>query len=289
MSRSFTVKPSVAQSQGRGRGNTAPPTQQQVRGRARGGATVRSQTDRLATRHTQTGMNQEQEQLEDGATGRRPGAEPAGLGQRMSHQGAFTMITPNERRRQEISEQARREEENYQRHKENNRLGYVNYVGTAGGGQKTQTEARNEQARTHQSSKYESIQKRQAAREAPKKREEEEISKKKMEQRRKSEQNKQLESERQRKLQEDHRSKNEAFLRRIENEQKFKTRSKQPPAVSNPVVQSDRNEAASSSQDLGDPLGELQGMFPMYDQDSLRDILTQTGSVEAAIGILSLD
>lgn len=116
----------------------------------------------------------------------------------------------------------------------------MNYVGTAGGGQKTQTEARNEQARTHQSSKYESIQKRQAAREAPKKREEEEILKKKMEQRRKSEQNKQLEAERQRKLQEDHRSKNEAFLRRIENEQKLKTRSKHPPAVSNPVTQSDR-------------------------------------------------
>lgn len=61
-----------------------------------------------------------------------------------------------------------------------------------------------------------------------------------MEQRRKSEQNKQLEAERQRKLQEDHRSKNEAFLRRIENEQKLKTRSKHPPAVSNPVTPSDR-------------------------------------------------
>lgn len=89
MSRSFTVKPSVAQSQGRGRGNTAPPTQQQVRGRARGGATVRSHTDRLATRHTQTGMNQEQGQLEDGATGRQPGTEPRGPGPKDESPGGF--------------------------------------------------------------------------------------------------------------------------------------------------------------------------------------------------------
>lgn len=76
MSRSFTVKPSVAQSQGRGRGNTAPPTQQQVRGRARGGATVRSQTDRLATRHTQTGMNQEQNSWKMGPQVDGPGQSP---------------------------------------------------------------------------------------------------------------------------------------------------------------------------------------------------------------------
>lgn len=285
MSRSFTVKPSVVQSQGRGRGNTAPSTLHQ----GRGGTTVRSQTDRLTTRHTQTGMDQEQGQLQDGATGRRPGAEAASMGQRMSHQGAFTMITPNERKRQEISQQARREEEEYQRHRENNRLGYVNYVGTVGGGQRTQNQARTEQARTLQSSKYEMIQKKQAARDLPKKREEEEIMKKKAEQRRKAEQNKLTEAERQRKLQEDHRSKNEAFLKRIESEQKLKTRSKQPPSAGNPLVQTDRNEEASSYEDCGDSLSELQRMFPMYDQDSLRDILTQTGSVDAAISILSAD
>lgn len=50
-----------------------------------------------------------------------------------------------------------------------------------------------------------------------------------------------------------------------------------------------KNEAASFSEDFGDSLSELQRMFPMYDEDSLRDILTQTGSLEAAIGILSAD
>lgn len=50
-----------------------------------------------------------------------------------------------------------------------------------------------------------------------------------------------------------------------------------------------KNEAASSSEDCGDSLSELQRMFPMYDEDSLWDILTQTGSLEAAIGMLSLD
>lgn len=114
----------------------------------------------------------------------------------------------------------------YNRHKESNRLGPVNYVGTVGGGQKSQSDARNQQARMQQSSKFDSIQKRQAARDTVKKREDEEISKKKEEQRRKTEQNKRSEVDRQQRLKEDHRQKNEAFLKRLEAEQKSKSTSK---------------------------------------------------------------
>ncbi|XP_061177382.1 epithelial-stromal interaction protein 1-like [Saccostrea echinata] len=310
MSRSFTVKPSVAYSQGRGRG--APTNQPSVgRGRARGGTTVRTQTDRLATRSTQADMDKDQGQLGDGTVGRQPGGAGAGMEQRMSHQGAFTMITPNERKRQQVAEQARREEEAYQRHKENNRLGHVSYVGTVGGAQKTENEARHQQAQTHKSSKFDSIQKRQAARDAVKRRDEEEISKMKAEQRRKAQQNTRSEAERQQRLQEDHRTKNEAFLKRIEAEQKSKSRSKysQPSASTVPVVETEKREAASSGDTLhnnGDPpfvntvgnlslgntyddpsLRELQRMFPSYDQDTLRDILLQAGSVEDAASLLS--
>ena len=49
-----------------------------------------------------------------------------------------------------------------------------------------------------------------------------------------------------------------------------------------------KNEAASSSLDIGgSPLQELQRMFPMYDRNTLGDILSQTGSVEAAADLLS--
>ena len=49
-----------------------------------------------------------------------------------------------------------------------------------------------------------------------------------------------------------------------------------------------KNEAASSSLDVGgSPLHELQRMFPTYDRDILEDILSQTGSVEAAADLLS--
>ncbi|XP_062620174.1 epithelial-stromal interaction protein 1-like isoform X2 [Saccostrea cucullata] len=311
MSRSFTVKPSVAYSQGRGRG--APTNQPSVgRGRARGGTSVRTQTDRLATRSTQADMDRDQGQLGDGGVdGRQPGGGGAGLDQRMSHQGAYTMITPNEKRRQQIAEQARREEEAYQRHKENNRLGHVSYVGTVGGAQKTENEARNQQAQIHKSSKFDSIQKRQAARDAVKRREDEEVSKKKAEQRRKAQQNTRSDEQRQQKLQEDHRAKNEAFLRRIEAEQKSKARSKysQPSASTVPTVvetDSERVSRGDTRHNYGDPelvntlddislgnsyndpsLRELQRMFPSYDREMLRDILLQAGSVEDAAALLS--
>ena len=106
-------------------------------------------------------------------------------------------------------------------------------MGTVGGGQRTQAEARSQQVRTQQTSKYDSIQKRQAARDLVKKREEEEIQQKKTAQRRKTEQNQKTEEERQRKLEEDHRQKNEAFLRRLESEQKSKARSKSKPSPGN--------------------------------------------------------
>ena len=122
MSRSFTVKPAVSYSQGRGRGNQAPsnPTHQTAaaRGRARG-AVTRTQTDRHTTRHTQTGMNpREQGQPGEGPPSQQqqPGGGGTGLDQRMSYQGGFTMIAPDERRRQEVSAQARQGVEAYERY-----------------------------------------------------------------------------------------------------------------------------------------------------------------------------
>lgn len=123
MSRSFTVKPAVSYSQGRGRGNQAPsnpshPTAA-ARGRARGAVTTRTQTDRHTTRHTQTGMNpREQGQPGEGPPSQQqqPGGGGTGLDQRMSYQGGFTMIAPDERRRQEVSAQARQGVEAYERY-----------------------------------------------------------------------------------------------------------------------------------------------------------------------------
>ncbi|KAK3099001.1 hypothetical protein FSP39_025169 [Pinctada imbricata] len=207
MSRSFTVKPAASKTQGRGRGTT-PTHPQPLLGPGRGRGT---QTE--VGRGTQFGTR-------DTSPQRQP--PNAGLQQRMSHQGAYTMITPNEERRRQINQQAQQEAERYQRHKEQRKLGHVNYKGTVGGGEISQAEARRNAATQLRNTKMDSLQKRQQYRSDLRQKEEDDALKKKAEQRRKSEANLSLEKNRQEKLESDHRKKNEAFLKRIEAENRAK-------------------------------------------------------------------
>ncbi|XP_046561958.1 epithelial-stromal interaction protein 1-like [Haliotis rubra] len=120
-----------------------------------------------------------------GATGAEGGTE-----QTMSHQGGYSVISPNEKKRQQISEQARRETEAYERHKAENKPGHVSYHGTVGGGEMTESEVRRNMVMKNANAKYSMLEQRKKRKEEEKRHQEEEFLKKKMDGRRKTEENK---------------------------------------------------------------------------------------------------
>ncbi|KAJ8311876.1 hypothetical protein KUTeg_010573 [Tegillarca granosa] len=159
MSKTFTSRPAVAHSRGRGtasRQTQTIPGQQNKTSTSNTGsrATAGLKNQSLVTSPSKrTGMSTAGQ---PGMEGREtsPQRNQQEIGQRMSYEGCYTKISPNERKRQEISNQARKEEENYQAFKEKNRLAHVSYIGTAGGGQISKTDSRQKLEQNHRTSQY---------------------------------------------------------------------------------------------------------------------------------------
>ncbi|XP_052104799.1 epithelial-stromal interaction protein 1-like isoform X2 [Mytilus californianus] len=142
------------------------------------------------------------------------------LDQRMSNQGCYTMISPNEKKRQEIQRQADQETANYQQYKEQKKVGPLSYVGTAGGGNITQQQARNKLIQDNKNPSMRQRERREGYRAQQKKREEEEIEQKRNKQRELADKNKlrshQTDAEKKNKWDEDRRRKTDDFLSRLE-------------------------------------------------------------------------
>ncbi|XP_060070642.1 epithelial-stromal interaction protein 1-like [Ylistrum balloti] len=335
MSKTFTSKPSVSYARGRGTRQTTesttrpkpvnrdssptrapPPGQPRApvnRGRGRGVATNGRGGGLSSVRGR--GMDVNQPSQDQG--------EPPSQEQRTSYQGGFTMITPNEKKRQAVSEQAKRGLEQYNSHKQQQKLGHVSYVGTAGGGQMTMEESRQRIIDGNRFGKVDRLQKQQQYKNERKQKEEAEYEKKKLQQRMKAESNKQREVSRQSqdhiKYDEDRRRKNEEFLRKLEGKSRqpaasASTTDNSPlrlaaPATSpdnqsqrsyeyTPVVQSSQqfnSSGVQSSQFTDEATGgqsseleTLMSMFPMYSTEILSDFLSQTGNnVDQAVQLLT--
>ncbi|OWF40907.1 epithelial-stromal interaction protein 1-like [Mizuhopecten yessoensis] len=322
MSKTYTSKPTVTNARGRGtRKNSeatrptgretsptrAPPPRQPLASRGRGrGVTTNGRGGVSSVRGR--GMDAPQPPQEQD--------EPPSQEQRVSYQGGFTMITPNEKKRQAISEQARREQEQYDNHKQQQKLGHVSYVGTPGGGQITMAESRQRMIDGERFGKIDKLKKQQQYKDERKRKEESELEKKKLQQRMKAESNKQREASRQEqdhfKYDEDRRRKNEAFLSKLESQSRRPGASTTGSVISNdnsplrlagPVTSQDSQDQRSyeylpaierlqlnnppggqssqftdyeAAEGQSSQLETLQAMFPSYSPEVLSDILIQT-------------
>ncbi|XP_067668600.1 epithelial-stromal interaction protein 1-like [Haliotis asinina] len=336
MSKTFTARPSVSS---RTRGSTRGPGNQTAArggsrgrgtptGRGRGAVSNRSDQNR-ANPSTRRGMYNRGEMGSRGGRGGtypprrggtfppRPGEEDdggatgaeGGTEQRISHQGAYSVISPNEKKRQQISEQARRETEAYERHKAENKPGHVSYHGTVGGGEITEGEARRNMAMKNMNAKYNMLEQRKKRKEEEKRVQEEEFLKKKMEGRRKTEENKRrAEREDAKKHEEMDRIKNK-FLERFERSAPkavpsktssasvaIPSRSCDPQPHSHPVNEPQRpvrdqpkreRDTHQMSSEMNSDLATLHAMFPQYSQDAIDEIYSQSGSLEVTAGILA--
>lgn len=232
------------------------------------------------------------------------------LDQRMSYQGCYTMISPNEKKRQEIQRQADKETANYQQYKEQKKVGTLSYVGTAGGGDITQQQARNKLIQDNKNPSMRLREKREENRIQKKKKEEEEIELKRKKQRELADKNKlksqQTDAEKNNKWDEDRRRKTDDFLSRLEKKPndrqqgntEFKPRgsdtvSSTPDAPVQPVFEVDTSKYASGDNACSDTnipvsndLDTLHSLFPQYDIATLQDFL-QHNSLESAIDFIT--
>lgn len=160
--------------------------------------------------------------------------------QRMTYEGSYTRITPNEKKRQQIQRMAQQEETAYKSYKQQNTPTTVNYVGTAGGGEIREADARRKSQQ--EISKVQRLEKKQQLVANKRSAEQAEIDKIKAEQRRRAEQNdlrkKEEEKNDAHKWDEQRRRTNEAFLRRLEN------KSRKPP----PTTTQDSEEEGSPTR-----------------------------------------
>ncbi|CAG5136617.1 unnamed protein product, partial [Candidula unifasciata] len=106
-----------------------------------------------------------------------------------TYAGGYSVIPPNERKRQQISQMAQRETEEYERHRQANAVRHVSHVGTVGGGDITEEQVRKEQERALRRQKLDRLKRQEEQRNARKKAEDAEIEQKRAEARRKAEQN----------------------------------------------------------------------------------------------------
>ncbi|CAH1783664.1 unnamed protein product [Owenia fusiformis] len=208
---------------------------------------------------------------------------------RAQYMGGYTMITPNEKKRQQIQNQAKKEEQAYQKHKEKQKLGHVSYVGTVGGGEnpavpKTQTP----------NAKLKQSEKRQQYRQQTKDRETAELQKKKEAARKQAGLNTQRDKERAERLDEDRRKKNEAFLKRFDKPKRSQANKSDSIAGAGrqPEELGATNNNFSDDCDIyyndGNPLVELQQRFPHCDMDYLEGLLLQcNGNVRQAMSLLT--
>ncbi|KAK7478291.1 hypothetical protein BaRGS_00030443, partial [Batillaria attramentaria] len=78
--------------------------------------------------HTGADLNPDQDDFGDGAAA--DNAQGQSLQQRATHTGAYTVISPNEKKRRQITEQAERGTREYEQYKQQNKPTRVSYVGT---------------------------------------------------------------------------------------------------------------------------------------------------------------
>lgn len=134
--------------------------------------------------------------------------------------GSYTLITPNSTKRNKVLTQASKEASDYASYKESRRVNYVKTEPQTVGGTKSEEEIRKQRERDAQNKKYEMIMKRRKWEAEKKEREEAEYREKKERAREQARRNEQRKKERQGNWTEDHRRTNEAFLRRLEQQNK---------------------------------------------------------------------
>ncbi|ELU15061.1 hypothetical protein CAPTEDRAFT_192156 [Capitella teleta] len=225
-----------------------------------------------------SGMGMEADQSEECSQGGQPI-------ERVQRRDAYTVITPDEKKRQSIAAQARRETEKYERYRATKKTKFVSYSGTVGGEGVTESKARQQLQQTAKSQKVNSMQKQASYRQANKDRENAELEQKKAEQRRKSVENATRGKDRQDMLKQDQEKKNNAFLKRLEKESKAKCCSNRNRVIPPEELPTSPPGASASS----DSLKALQQRFPMYDSEALLEILQQTNEdLSLAFELLSV-
>ncbi|XP_041378585.1 nucleosome-remodeling factor subunit NURF301-like [Gigantopelta aegis] len=170
-----------------------------------------------------------------------PEADQASSEQQLSHLGAFSMLTPNQAKRQQIISQAQRETQQYEAYKEKTKLKHVSYVGTVGGGEKSEAEARRDAERKQANAKLQRLKKQQQWQEQKKVSEDSVYEQKKLDARRQSELKEEKERRREEKLKEDMRRKRSAFLDKLESQKPASQPTTLPfpvsPGSSRPIAQ----------------------------------------------------
>ncbi|XP_050411839.1 uncharacterized protein LOC126826796 [Patella vulgata] len=211
---------------------------------------------------------------------------------RISHGSGFTVISPNEKKRREINQQAQKNMLTYEKHKEESRLQHVSYVGTAGGGFISEREARQRAAMNQSKAAFDSRLKRESVRAAAKQQEEAVYEQRKQAARKQAELNEQREREnekrRKERMNDDMRRKNAAFLDRLEaGNSSRKTNSGAVNSSSKSRREPEPMVAVSNRNYQRDDLDRLQVMFPDCSRNYLSDIIEQMGSLELAVNVLS--
>lgn len=295
MSRSFTTRPTATTTRGRGRGTRQSTYTQRASQEIESEQYGAEPSDPYTTGATGYGVARGRGDIMNGQ---------ADTG-RITYQGGYSVIPPDEQKRQKVTEMARREEENYAAHKQKHTPKTVSYVGTAGGGQMTQQEARQRQIQ-NSPTKTQRLLQNEGRKMTIKQREEEELQRKKDEQRKKSllneQRQKQAEEEAQHRWDEQRRRTNDAFLNRLER------KTNRPPGNNGPerVLQGRSLPAARTSQgavsrDQNMATGVLHGLttdqrkkvdalavlFPHYTHTELIEMLKLTDfSLDAAVEMM---
>eukprot|EP00058_Branchiostoma_floridae_P007920 XP_002593408.1 hypothetical protein BRAFLDRAFT_119549 [Branchiostoma floridae] len=259
MSRSFTVRPANAKQQRQGM-EGASPGRGVGRGRGRGAPGNKGPSYRDIGQGARP-----RDRTVSGGTGHQEatGQQAEGNGNAIPDE----RFKRNEKKRQSVLKQGQKELEAYQKHKESRRPANFSYVGTVGGPNIPEDEVRRQQAQ--------------------------EDRKKKMNMRaqKKEVRQKKENKEREKKWAEDHRQKNQAFLDRLEAQQK----GGRPHAGVRSTAggSHDSKEVVEEEQEEGDfegednPLAELRDLYPNYDVQMLSDILQSTdGDLDEAIALL---
>ncbi|KAH9505178.1 hypothetical protein Btru_058887 [Bulinus truncatus] len=195
MSRSFTQRPSV---QTRGRGNI-------TRGRGRAGVQpprginaaehpvgVRPAQQRSLYGSSPTQGSRVNDENQDAQDIDGPYPQPQNVDEdpsRGEFRGAYTVFAPDERRRQKVSQMAQKESVEYAQFKAASSSASFKFVGTVGGGETSEEQARRKQAESVRAQKYNRLQRQQQYKDESKRKEEMEIEQKRAEARLKAEQN----------------------------------------------------------------------------------------------------
>ncbi|XP_006821722.1 uncharacterized protein LOC102809101 [Saccoglossus kowalevskii] len=236
------------------------------------------------------GRSVEQSKMEDGEV--NPGTDYGKAGdlkQRAEYCGAFTKITPNEKRRNQVARQAAEEERMYEEHKASKRIDYISLPPqTIGGGAVTEHEVRRKQSVEQRQNAVQQRTARATYREKQKAQEEAQLREKKAKARQQTERNKERAENRKEMWDEDRKKKNDEFLRRFENKPKVRSSASDHSSDTTTSTASHMSMPNSAShQRSGRPLDQLIEMFPDHDISQLSQALDHAnGSADLAVSFL---